>query len=180
MLPASFKELLAERPVALDVLVVQAWPLGGEPVGPGENRQLLPERSGGPHEPLRRVVRSRMAHKTYLQVQDGEAGYEVCGLCPYTEPPADTVGKPGAHRVVGHEHYLAFILSACQRLSDVVEQTNETQGVNPLLPDIRPEPAFVQLTLYPPDHLQRVPEYVQVVEGPLLHPLRQFELRDGL
>ena len=49
---ASVQERGAERLVALDVLGPEARALGGEAVGPAQDRELLPEGTGGQGESL--------------------------------------------------------------------------------------------------------------------------------
>ena len=78
MPPADAEELGAEVVVAVQVLLLQPRSLGGDPVGPTQDRQLFAERSRGPGEPSRRVVRALVAHKPDLQVQRGNGGDEIC------------------------------------------------------------------------------------------------------
>ncbi len=63
--------------MALDVLGLEARALGGEPVCPAEDRELLAERPGGPREPLGRIVRAVTLHEAYLEVERGERRRQV-------------------------------------------------------------------------------------------------------
>ena len=67
-IPAVGQELDTEPAVALDVFRLEARTLGGEAVGPEEDRELLPEGSRDPGEPLGSVFRAGVAHEAYLEM----------------------------------------------------------------------------------------------------------------
>src|ERR671917_2067819 len=89
--------------VARDVLGLEARPLGGEAVGPAQDRELLPEGACGPRQPAGRVVRVLALHEAYLQVERGERRSEVGEGGGEPEPAAYPPDQPGAQRVVGDE-----------------------------------------------------------------------------
>jgi len=76
-LAARTEELDAEFVVAFEMLPFQARALGGEAVGPAQNREFLSEGTGGAGEPTGRVVGAVIGHEAYLQVERGEGRHEV-------------------------------------------------------------------------------------------------------
>ena len=76
-LAANAQKPGAEILVAPQVLGLEARTLGGEAVGPAQHSEFLTERSGGPCEPLRRVVGTGIAHKAYLQMQRGQGRCQI-------------------------------------------------------------------------------------------------------
>ncbi len=176
-IPADPQKLDAELAVSLDVLGSQAWTLGGETVGPAEDRKLLPEGTRSSGEPLGRVIRARVTHEAYLEVQRREGGHEIREAGGEPEAPADAECHACPQGVVGDEEYASLDLSARYGLGDVVQETHDAEPSAALSAHPRTDPALRELPLHAPDGLEDVLEGVEVVERSLFLAQGKPELR---
>jgi hypothetical protein len=174
---ANLQELDTELAVALDVFRLEAGSLCGEPVGPGEDRELLPEGSRGPGEPLGRVVRAGVTHESYLEVQHRECCYEVGDTGGEPEAPADAMGHAHPQGVVGDEQHAPLDLPARDRFGHVVKEPDDAEPTASLLVDSRTNPALAKFSFHTTDGLQDVLQGVEVMERPLPLVLGEPELR---
>ncbi len=122
---ADAEEPGAELAVTLDVLFLQTWTSGGETVSPGEDREFFSEGSRGPGEPFGCVVRARVAHEAYLEVQRREGDSEGRDASGEPEPPADVVGHARSQGIVGDEEHAALDLRARDGLGNVVQEAGD-------------------------------------------------------
>ncbi len=176
---AGAEELGAEFLVALEVLRLEARALRGEAVGPAQDRELLPEGSGGAGEPVGRVVGAGVVHEAYLQVKRGKGRRKVGVGGGEVQAAADVADEAGAQRVVGDEEHPPLELAAGNGLGDVVEQGCEAQPIYAVLRDAGAEPGLPELALDAADDLEDVLEGVEVVVRALFEAAGQGELGDG-
>ncbi len=174
---ALAEEFDTEFAVTLDVFELQTRTLGGETVGPAEDRELLAEGPYSPGEPLGRIVGPGVAHEAYLEVQRREGDREICEAGGKPKTPADAMGQARPQSVVGNEKHVSLDLPASNGLGDIVQQADQSEPPVPLLVYPGTGPALHKLPLYAPDGFEDVLESIEVVERTLLLAPSEPELR---
>jgi hypothetical protein len=163
--------------MALDVFTPKTRSLGGETVRPAEDGKFLPEGARGTGEPLGRVVRARIAHEAYLEVQCRNGGYEICEAGGELETPADTAGEARPQSVMGDEKHAPLDLPTRNGLGDVVQEPHDAETHSSFFAHSSPDPALRKLLLHPPNRFEDVLENVEMMVGPLFLAPGKPELR---